>query len=233
MHAPGGRDTDGHHGDRQTQAEGSDRRGSEGELAELEADQQHRDRSRAGDQPARDAEQRDLARGDVATIGRKLAGDLLGVLALVGILVMLGTIMMVPVIVPGEGHLVGVSMVAVRQPQSGREFMWLRDFSGGFEVAIPLDKPEALARAVLALGRDRHVLGSPRVAAHGAQAPAGRHTVLEDRELHDTMASVDGPDLVMVVVIMIIVMIVAMMVMTMMMPPKPAEALARAPQHPG
>ena len=89
MHAPGGGDADGHHGDRQSQAEGSHRRGPERELAELEADQQHGDRGRAGDQAAGDAEERDLARGDVAAVGRELAGDLLGVLALVGILVMM------------------------------------------------------------------------------------------------------------------------------------------------
>ena len=95
-------------------------------------------------------------------------------------------------------------MIAVRQPHPGRELMRLGDFACGFEVSVPLDEPEPLARAVAALGLDQHVLGLPRVAADRAQAPAGWHAVLEDRELHDPMTSVDGPDLIMVTVIVMI-----------------------------
>jgi hypothetical protein len=94
MHAPSGHDADGHHGDRQAQAERGDRRGTERDLAELKTDEQHRNRAGAGDQATGDAEQRDLARGDIAAVGRELARDVLGVLALVGVLVMMGMVAM-------------------------------------------------------------------------------------------------------------------------------------------
>ncbi len=87
----------------------------------METDQQHGDRGRAGDQAARDAEQRDLARGDVAAVGGELTGDLLRILAFVSILVMVRMLM----IVLREGDLVSVGVVAVRQPQAGGELVRL------------------------------------------------------------------------------------------------------------
>src|SRR5689334_1779338 len=72
-----------HHRDRKTDAEADDQREAEAELLELQAEQQHGDRGRAGDQAAGETEQHDLPGGDIAA-GKALA-DVGGMRAGMGI----------------------------------------------------------------------------------------------------------------------------------------------------
>ena len=183
MHSPGRSDPDGDHCDRQAEAEGRHRRHAQRELPELEADQQDRDRGRAGDQPTRDAKERDLARRHLGAIHCELAGDLLRMFTLMGIptvvvmvpVVMLMTVVVVPVsmmmvpmavrvvvpvsvIVLTEHDLVGMSMTAMREADPRLELVRLGDLLHRLQEAFALHEAEALTGTIGTHGLDENAL---------------------------------------------------------------------------
>jgi hypothetical protein len=68
------------------------------------------------------------------------------------------------------------------------------------QVGAAMREGEFLARVVRAHGLDRHVTGTPRVAAQGAEAPARRNSVLEDGEFQNAMAGIDAAGSIVTVV---------------------------------
>src|SRR5580704_4126010 len=125
-------------------------------------------------------------------------------------------------------------MPRMAEREAGHEFVRLGNLVAGFEITAAIDEGEGLTRPIGAFGDERHILRAPGMSRLAAQAPTGRHAVLEDLDGDNAMSGVEAPHfLAMGMAGMVIITIVIMTVMMIARGILGALLiLPRAPRHP-
>jgi hypothetical protein len=199
---------------RQTNAETQDQGGTECDLLQLQAEQQHGDGGRTGNQPASQPEDDDLTGGHFA-VG-EAAPNVVGVGQFMRVLVarrrhiqslvVLDRMMMVRVL--DVLDVIVVAVVFIAQAQAGNEFVRLGNLLLRLDKAIALHEAEALATAVCPFRLNAHLFGCPQVAvpAFAKQPEARRHSLFKDVQPDYSVACIDALALIMMVVVFVVLM---------------------------
>ena len=163
-------------------------------LLDLQAEQQHGDGRRAGNQPAGQAEQDHLAGTDVAA--GETTANVVGVGPLVRILValqrQLQTLQLrMGVVVRMELQVVLVGVSGVAEAQARGELMRLGNRIQRLQIAVLGDEAELLNLSVAAGGEQTDVPGRPGMPAQHTQTPARRRVLLVDRQFDAAVSGID------------------------------------------